>query len=511
MLIKVSSALYLGLESQLVDVEVNLASRGLPGFEIVGLPSKAVDESRQRVRTAISNSGIDFPAKKIMVNLAPADIPKEGSFYDLPMAVGILSSVLDFNIPEKSLFFGELSFDGALRHTKGAFLLSLFAKEQGYKNIFLSADSANEAAVFEEINVYPIERLSQLLAHFRGQQKITKLKYAPKDFNEEEIIDFNMAEILGQEQAKRAMEIAAAGGHNLMMIGSPGAGKTMLARALPGILPPLENQESLEATKIYSATGQIAPGGSLVRKRAFRTLHHSASLVGLIGGGRDLQPGEISLAHRGVLFLDEFNEFPRSVLEALRQPLEDGFVVIARAKGRVKYPARFILIASANPCPCGYLDHLQKECFCSPREIKKYRKRISGPILDRIDLHVDVPAVNVNELKKNGQANKFLENSLSIRKRVIDAKKIQEERFKMESIYSNAEMRNKEIEKYAFLSAQAEKVLVQATQRLYFSARSFYKLIKIARTIADLEQKEDIQTVHMAEALQYRPKWQTET
>ena len=504
MLIKVASALYLGLESQLVDVEVNLASRGLPGFEIVGLPSKAVDESRQRVRTAINNSGLDFPLKKIMVNLAPADIPKEGSFYDLPMAVGILSSVLDFSLPEKSLFFGELSFEGTLRHTKGAFLLALFAKEQGYKNIFLPKDSANEAAIFKEINVYPVERLSQLLAHFLEQQKIAKLKYVSQDFAQEETIDFNMAEILGQEQAKRAMEIAAAGGHNLMMTGSPGAGKTMLVRALPGILSSLGSKESLEATKIYSATGQIAPGGSLVKKRAFRAPHHSASLVGLIGGGRELQPGEISLAHRGVLFLDEFNEFPRSVLEAIRQPLEDGYVTIARAKGRVKYPARFILIAAANPCPCGYLNHPQKECLCSPREIKKYCKRISGPILDRIDLHVEVPAVDVDELKRSGRANKFLESSSSIRKRVSKAKKIQEERFKNKSIHSNAEMRNKEIDKYASLSDQVEKVLVQATRRLSFSARSFYKLIKIARTIADLEQKENIQVAHMAEALQYR-------
>jgi len=510
MLIKVSSALYLGLESQLVDVEVNLASRGLPGFEIVGLPSKAVDESRQRVRTAISNSGIDFPAKKIMVNLAPADIPKEGSFYDLPMAVGILSSVLDFALPEKSLFFGELSFEGTLRHTKGAFLLALFAKEQGYKNIFLPKDSANEAAIFKEINVYPVARLSQLLAHFLGQQKIAQAKYVSKDFDEEETIDFNMAEILGQEQAKRAMEIAAAGGHNLMMIGSPGAGKTMLARALPGILPPLASQESLEATKVYSATGQIAPGGSLVKKRAFRAPHHSTSLVGLIGGGRELQPGEISLAHRGVLFLDEFNEFPRSVLEALRQPLEDGLVTIARARGRVTYPSRFILIAAANPCPCGYLNHPQKECLCSPQEIKRYCKRISGPILDRIDLHVEVPAVNIDELKRSGQANKFLESSSSIRKRVIQAKKIQEARFKKISIHSNAEMKNKEIAQYAPLSEQVEQVLVQAGRQLSFSARSFYKLIKIARTIADLEQKEDIQVAHMAEALQYRPKWKIE-
>jgi len=506
MFAKINSALNLGLETQLVDVEVNMASRGLPGFEIVGLPSKAVGESRERVKTAIVNSGIDFPNKKIIVNLAPADIPKEGSFYDLPIAIGILSAVTEFDIPSKSLFFGELSFDGTLRHSKGAFLLALFAEEQGYKNVFLPKDSANEAAVFKGINVYPVERLSQLLAHLLGSQKIRRLKYRESEEAREETIDFDMAEVLGQEQAKRAMEIAAAGGHNIIMIGSPGAGKTMLARALPGILPSLENKESLEVTRIYSASGNISPGGSIIKTRSFRSPHHSTSMVGLIGGGRDLSPGEISLAHRGVLFLDEFNEFPRSVLEALRQPLEDGHVTISRATGKVRYPSRFVLAASANPCACGYLNHPRKECLCGPREIARYRKKISGPILDRIDLQIEIPAVDIEELKTDKRATKFLESSEIIRGRVISARKIQGKRFKDENIFTNAEMKNREIKKYCPLSKEVEGVLVQAAKSLQLSARSYYKMIKIARTIADLAGSPEIELFHMAEALQYRTK-----
>ncbi|MBI2098567.1 MAG: YifB family Mg chelatase-like AAA ATPase [Candidatus Wildermuthbacteria bacterium] len=513
MLIKVSSALHIGLETVGVDVEINMASRGLPGFEIVGLPSKAVDESKERVRTAIVNSQIEFPSRKITVNLAPADIPKEGSFYDLPIAVGILSSVLDFRIPKKALFFGELSLDGSLRHTKGALLLALYAKEAGYTHLFVPKDSVNEAAVIPEITVYPVAHLAEVVEHLAGRyalEPVVHKKTAPS-FDGAAVAEFDMAEILGQEQAKRAMEIAAAGGHNILMVGSPGAGKTMLARALPGILPPLQTTESLEVTKIYSASGNIPAGGGLLATRPFRAPHHSTSLVGLIGGGSKPQPGEISLAHRGVLFLDEFNEFPRAVLEALRQPLEDGTVTIARSLRRVQYPAQFMLVASANPCPCGYLNHPKKPCICSPREVQKYQKRTSGPILDRIDLHVEVPAVEVDDLAQHFSVGKkgvglAPETSQKIRERIQQARDIQQQRFSSDNIRVNAEMKNAHLKQYAKLASDVEQILRQAANRFQLSARSYFRMQKIARTIADLEGVQEIEVKHMAEALQYRPK-----
>ncbi len=510
MFIKVNSITNLGLDTIGVDVEVNVANRGLPGFEIVGLPAKAVDESKERVKTAIINSGYEFPARRIIVNLAPADVPKDGSCYDLPIAVGILGSILRCSLPEESLFFGELSLDGTLRHTKGALLLALFAKDKGIKNIFVPKLSANEAAVVKGVNVYSIESLGHLISYFLGKIQIEPIKYENKNsFVVRNDVEFDMKEVLGQEQVKRVVEIAAAGAHNLFMIGSPGSGKTMMARAIPGILPPLKELESLEVTKIYSASGHIPPRGSLITNCPFRSPHHTISQAGLIGGGTNPQPGEISLAHRGVLFLDEFTEFPRSVMEALRQPLEDGVLTISRSKARATYPSRFMLVASANPCPCGYLYHPKKACICTQREIKKYRKRISGPILDRIDLHIEVPVVEPEDFSPVDK-----ESSAQIRERVIKAREIQAKRFFKENIFTNAEMKNSHIKKYCFLSGEARQLLNQALMGFNLSARSYFKVIKIAQTISDLGETEntaqntgqEITVNNIAEALQYRPK-----
>ena len=510
MFVKVKSATNLGLETIGVDVEVNIANKGLPAFDIVGLPSKSVDESKERVKTAIINSKIGFPNKKITINLAPGDVPKEGSCYDLPIAVGIIALSANLEIPvqqlAESLFFGELSLDGTLRHTKGALLLSLFAKSRGIKNIFVPKASANEASIIKGVNIYPVESLNQLLNHFLGQKEIEKAEYCEKVV-EETKPEFDMKEVLGQEQTKRAAEIAAAGGHNLFMVGSPGSGKTMIARALPGILPPLQEEESLEVTKIYSVSGNIPPDGSMITVCPFRSPHHTISQVGLVGGGSRPQPGEISLAHRGILFLDEFTEFPRMILESLRQPIEDGHLTVSRSRAQVKYPSRFMLVASANPCPCGFLLHPKKACTCTPQEIKKYRKKISGPILDRIDLHVEVPIVDASDLSEGNHKGLPLQNGSSeIRERIIRAREKQKSRFAGENIFVNAEMKNEHIKKYCLLSKEASQILTQAVVNFNLSARSYFKMIKIARTIADLSGEENIAVPHIAEALQYRPR-----
>jgi len=500
-LTKVLSATHFGLETIPIEVEVNVFSKGFPGFSVIGLAGKSVEEAKERVKTALANSGVDFPNKKIIVNLAPADIPKEGSAYDLPIAIGILRSMEALQMPEeKSYFYGELSLDGTLRHTKGVLLLALSAKKQKVKNLFVPAASANEAAVIKDLNIYPVKTLSELISHLNGDELISphKLKKTSGkvDFLKAE---FDFSEIIGQEHAKRALTIAAAGAHNVHFQGPPGAGKTMLARAMAGILPPLTEEESLEVTKIYSVTGNIPPGSSLMVKRPFRVSHHTTSRIGLIGGGSNPHPGEISLAHRGVMFLDEFPEFSRSTLEALRQPLEDGKVSITRAAGSVTYPAQFILVAASNPCPCGYLGDSKRACKCSPRMILRYQNKLSGPLMDRIDLHLTVSAVDTDKLMAKPSKIKA-KTSREVRLQVINARQMQKKRFAKEKIIVNADMKNKHIKKYCVLGGDSLLLLKQAVNTYGLSARTYFRLIKVARTIADLEDSKDIK----AEALQYR-------
>ena len=499
---KIATATVIGLNAYEVSVETDVLN-GLPSFSIVGLPDAAINEARDRVRSAIKNSGFTFPNKKVVINLAPADLKKEGSNFDLSIAIGLLieEEVLTEEQVKDYAFIGELSLDGSLRGVSGVLPLVLGLKECGVKKVFVPKINANEAALAGEINIYGADCLASVINHF-SDNPISKTVVNINGYlsdNEEYIYDFK--DVKGQQKAKRALEISAAGGHNIIMTGSPGSGKTLMAKCFPSILPPLELKEALELTKVYSICGLLSPDEPLMTKRPFRAVHHTASPNGIIGGGSSPKPGEITLAHRGVLFLDEIAEFPRNVLEVLRQPLEDGEIAISRAKHSIKYPAKFMLLGAMNPCPCGYLGDKEKQCTCSEFQINRYQARLSGPLLDRIDLHVDVPRLTADELLN---MNSDAEPSCEIRKRVVNARKIQTERYKNDGILTNSELTPKLIKKYCKLDDACSQLLKTASVKYGLSGRRYDRILKLARTIADLEGSKDIQQNHIMQALQYK-------
>ena len=503
MLAKVHSCAVVGLEGAIIEVEVNVTKGKLPSFTIVGLPDTAVQESRQRVSAAVRNSGFYFPGKYVTVNLAPATIRKEGPAYDLPIALGLLLALrhLKPGTLDTGVAVGELSLDGSLRHVRGILPMAAHIQQEGYKTAYVPAVNAQEAALIQGLEVIPVNSLTELANHLNGTVEIPPCERESICLDEDcNVVDFQ--EIKGQEHVKRALEVAAAGGHNALMVGPPGSGKTLMARSMPSILPRLTIDEALDVTRIYSIAGKLPQDNALIGARPFRAPHHTISHAGLVGGGNWPRPGEISLAHRGVLFLDELPEFGTRVLEVLRQPLEDKVVTISRARGTLSFPANFMLVAAMNPCPCGYFGDEQHPCTCAPSQVTRNQKRISGPLLDRVDIHVEVPRVDFEKLSEE----RLGEPSAAIRARVEGARTIQRQRLEGTAAVCNADFGPAELRKYCALEKQARQLVRQAMQHYSLSARGFHRVLKLARTIADLAGDVQITADHLAEALQYRPK-----